>query len=66
MLAKLMREAKDKAPGFKRYLVTRDEDSVLVDTVWERVKAPVPAGLSEITKGEPSISGRLSPCSSPR
>jgi Nucleotidyl transferase AbiEii toxin, Type IV TA system len=33
---------KQDAPGFKRYLITRGEDSVLVDTVWERVKAAYP------------------------
>lgn len=33
---------KQDAPGFRRYLVTRDGDSVLVDTVWERVKAAYP------------------------
>jgi hypothetical protein len=33
---------KQDAPGFKRYLVTRGDDSVLVDTVWERVKAAYP------------------------
>ena len=33
---------KQDAPGFKRYLVTRGGDSVLVDTVWERVKAAYP------------------------
>lgn len=30
---------KQDAPGFRRYLVTRGNDSVLVDTVWERVPA---------------------------
>jgi predicted nucleotidyltransferase component of viral defense system len=33
---------KQDAPGFKRYLVSRGDDSVLVDTVWERVKAAYP------------------------
>jgi len=33
---------KQDAPGFKRYLVTRGNDSVLVDTVWERVPAAYP------------------------
>ena len=33
---------KQDAPGFKRYLITRGDDSVLVDTVWERVKAAYP------------------------
>lgn len=33
---------KQDAPGFRRYLVTRGEESVLVDTVWERVPAAYP------------------------
>lgn len=33
---------KQDAPGFKRYLVSRGDDSVLVDTVWERVRAAYP------------------------
>lgn len=33
---------KQDAPGFKRYLVTRGEDSVLVDTVWEQVPSAYP------------------------
>ena len=33
---------KQEAPGFKRYLVTRSGDSVLVDTVWERVPPAYP------------------------
>ncbi len=33
---------KQDAPGFKRYLITRGGDSVLVDTVWERVKPAYP------------------------
>lgn len=38
---------KQDAPGFKRYLVTRGDDSVLVDTVWERVKDAYPDKKSE-------------------
>jgi predicted nucleotidyltransferase component of viral defense system len=33
---------KQDAPGFRRYLVSRGEESVLVDTVWERVPAAYP------------------------
>jgi hypothetical protein len=33
---------KQDAPGFKRYLVSRGDDSLLVDTVWERVPDAYP------------------------
>ena len=33
---------KQDAPGFKRYLVSRNGDSVVVDTVWERVPGACP------------------------
>jgi hypothetical protein len=38
---------KQDAPGFKRYLVTRGDESVLVDTVWERIKAAYPDKKTE-------------------
>lgn len=38
---------KQDAPGFRRYLVTRGDDSVLVDTVWERVRAAYPDKKTE-------------------
>jgi hypothetical protein len=34
---------KQDAPGFKRYLVSRADESLLVDTVWERVPAAYPS-----------------------
>lgn len=34
---------KQDAPGFKRYLVHRGGESLLVDTVWERVPSAYPA-----------------------
>lgn len=38
---------KQDAPGFRRYLVTRGDDSVVVDTVWERVKDAYPEKKAE-------------------
>lgn len=38
---------RQEAPGFRRYLVSRGGESVLVDTVWERVPSAYPAKREE-------------------